>query len=439
MFCCGLRSLLFFKNVNRRKYFQQNLKKSNQKPSSQFQCCKNYPILEDPNETLRNYILNPQIPIHDPDLNFLPRTPNSDCLYYIPPGITGTNLIPERNPESGEILDFIEIGIKDAGCTAKNSMSLQRAPGPPNKSTRGSAMHFPFWPGGFDDPSESINDLKIDNYDFENELLTIAPGFVSGLDFTENSNKKIESSEIVMIDLLSIVEQENQTLGLWNENENESKKNQEIKSLIEIPGDWNDSILNIPDLTDSVLEISKVDSNMPTVTQWAEMMDVSQPVKDFNERIPNPAHKYPFELDTFQKQAIIKLEEHNHVFVAAHTSAGKTVVAEYAIALSQKHMTRAIYTSPIKALSNQKYRDFKKTFGDVGLITGDLQIDPTASCLIMTTEILRSMLHCGSDVTRDLEYAIFDEIHYITDSERGYVWEEVLILLPDHVSIVMLR
>lgn len=143
-------------------------------------------------------------------------------------------------------------------------------------------------------------------------------------------------------------------------------------------------------------------------------------------------------MDTFQKQAIIKLEEHNHVLVAAHTSAGKTVVAEYAIALSQKHMTRAIYTSPIKALSNQKYRDFKKTFKDVGLITGDIQIDPTSSCLIMTTEILRSMLYCGSDVTRDLEYVIFDEVHYITDTERGYVWEEVLILLPDHVSIVML-
>lgn len=385
--------------------------------------------MEDPNETLRNYILNPQIPIHDPDLNFLPRTPNSECLYYIPPGTTGTQLVPERDSQSGEILDFIETTIKDAGCTAKNSMSLQRAPGPPNKSTRGSAMHFPFWPGGFDDPAESIKDLKIDNYDFENNLLTMAPGFVSGLDFTENSSQIIESSEIVMVDLLSIVDQENQSLGLWNENEIESKE--EITSLLVVPGDLDDSILNIPDsLPDSVLEISKVDSSGPTVTEWAEMMDVSQPVKDFNERIPNPAHKYPFELDTFQKQAIIKLEEHNHVFVAAHTSAGKTVVAEYAIALSQKHMTRAIYTSPIKALSNQKYRDFKKTFGDVGLITGDLQIDPTASCLIMTTEILRSMLHCGSDVTRDLEYAIFDEIHYITDSERGYVWEEVLILLP---------
>ena len=122
------------------------------------------------------------------------------------------------------------------------------------------------------------------------------------------------------------------------------------------------------------------------------------------------------------------------MFVAAHTSAGKTVVAEYAIALSQKHMTRTIYTSPIKALS----RDFKDPFNDVGLVTGDIQINPAATCLIMTTEILRSMLYNGSDIIRDLEWVIFDEVHYINDPERGVVWEEVLILLPDHVNIIML-
>ena len=100
------------------------------------------------------------------------------------------------------------------------------------------------------------------------------------------------------------------------------------------------------------------------------------------------AFQFPFELDTFQKQAVLKLEQAESVFVAAHTSAGKTVVAEYAIALGQKHMTRTIYTSPIKALSNQKFRDFKDTFNDVGLVTGDIQITPAATCLIMTTEIL---------------------------------------------------
>ncbi|KAF7473022.1 Hypothetical predicted protein [Marmota monax] len=101
-------------------------------------------------------------------------------------------------------------------------------------------------------------------------------------------------------------------------------------------------------------------------------------------------------------------------------------------------MTRTIYTSPIKALSNQKFRDFRNTFGDVGLLTGDVQLHPEASCLIMTTEILRSMLYSGSDVIRDLEWVIFDEVHYINDAERGVVWEEVLIMLPDHVSIILL-
>ena len=92
----------------------------------------------------------------------------------------------------------------------------------------------------------------------------------------------------------------------------------------------------------------------PTDTKWAEMLDISQPMTDFHKQVPQMAFSYPFELDTFQKQAVLRLERNESVFVAAHTSAGKTVVAEYAIALSQKHMTRTIYTSPIKALSNQE-------------------------------------------------------------------------------------
>ena len=151
-----------------------------------------------------------------------------------------------------------------------------------------------------------------------------------------------------------------------------------------------------------------------------------------------PPKKYPFELDIFQKEAVYHLERNESVFVAAHTSAGKTVIAEYAIALAKKHMTRAIYTSPIKALSNQKFRDFKNMFGEVGLITGDVQINPEASCLILTTEILRSMLYKGADLIRDVEWVIFDEVHYVNDLERGVVWEEVIIMLPSHVNLILL-
>ncbi|CAF5043624.1 unnamed protein product, partial [Rotaria sp. Silwood1] len=98
----------------------------------------------------------------------------------------------------------------------------------------------------------------------------------------------------------------------------------------------------------------------------------------------------------------------------------------------------AFYTSPIKALSNQKYCDFKKRFNDVGLLTGDVQINHEASCLIMTTEILRSMLYNRSNTLKSLEWVIMDEIHYLNDTERGFVWEEVLIMLPDHVGLIML-
>lgn len=127
--------------------------------------------------------------------------------------------------------------------------------------------------------------------------------------------------------------------------------------------------------------------------EWAHVVDVNQKFSNFNELVPDPAMRYPFELDPFQKESIYHIEQGDCVFVAAHTSAGKTVVAEYAIALAAKHMTRCIYTSPIKALSNQKFRDFKQTFGaqNVGILTGDVQINPEAPCLIMTTEILRSM------------------------------------------------
>ncbi|XP_037301563.1 LOW QUALITY PROTEIN: exosome RNA helicase MTR4 [Manduca sexta] len=151
-----------------------------------------------------------------------------------------------------------------------------------------------------------------------------------------------------------------------------------------------------------------------------------------------PAKQYSFILDPFQKEAILCIDNLQSVLVSAHTSAGKTVVAEYAIALSLKNKQRVIYTTPIKALSNQKYREFSEEFHDVGLITGDVTINPSASCLIMTTEILRNMLYRGSEVMREVGWVVFDEIHYMRDKERGSFWEETLILLPDNVHYVFL-
>ncbi|KAJ5232463.1 rRNA-processing arch domain-containing protein [Penicillium chermesinum] len=145
----------------------------------------------------------------------------------------------------------------------------------------------------------------------------------------------------------------------------------------------------------------------------------------------DPAKVYSFTLDPFQQLAVHAIQRSESVLVSAHTSAGKTVVAEYAIAQSLKNNQRVIYTSPIKALSNQKYREFAAEFGDVGLMTGDVTINPTATCLVMTTEILRSMLYRGSEIMREVGWVVFDEIHYMRDANRGVVWEETLILLPD--------
>lgn len=151
-----------------------------------------------------------------------------------------------------------------------------------------------------------------------------------------------------------------------------------------------------------------------------------------------PAKKFKFTLDPFQQVSVTSIERNESVLVSAHTSAGKTVVAEYAIAQCLKNNQRVIYTSPIKALSNQKYRDFMAEFGDVGLMTGDVTINPTATCLVMTTEILRSMLYRGSEIMREVAWVVFDEVHYLRDKARGVVWEETIILLPDNVRYVFL-
>ncbi|THD29083.1 Superkiller viralicidic activity 2 2 [Fasciola hepatica] len=154
--------------------------------------------------------------------------------------------------------------------------------------------------------------------------------------------------------------------------------------------------------------------------------------------ITEPAREYPFALDSFQREAVTCIENGQSVLVAAHTSAGKTVVAEYAVARCLKRKQRVIYTTPIKALSNQKFREFTEEFKDVGLMTGDITINPSATVLIMTTEILLSMLYRGSEVTREVGWVIFDEIHYMREKERGVVWEETIILLPDIVGLVFL-
>src|SRR5665811_1734082 len=148
----------------------------------------------------------------------------------------------------------------------------------------------------------------------------------------------------------------------------------------------------------------------------------------------------PFELDPFQVQACTALEGGRGVLVAAPTGAGKTVVGEFAIHLALSKGQKAFYTTPIKALSNQKYADLARRHGaeQVGLLTGDTTLNGDAPVVVMTTEVLRNMLYAGSSTLKGLAYVVMDEVHYLADRFRGPVWEEVIIHLPADVALVSL-
>lgn len=147
-----------------------------------------------------------------------------------------------------------------------------------------------------------------------------------------------------------------------------------------------------------------------------------------------------FPMDPFQLEAAQYLEEGHAVLVAAPTGAGKTIVAEFAIHLALAQGKKAFYTTPIKALSNQKYTDLVAVYGEekVGLLTGDTSRNPRAEIVVMTTEVLRNMLYADSDTLENLGYVVMDEVHYLADRFRGAVWEEVIIHLPESVQLVAL-
>jgi ATP-dependent RNA helicase HelY len=149
---------------------------------------------------------------------------------------------------------------------------------------------------------------------------------------------------------------------------------------------------------------------------------------------------YPFGLDAFQRTACAALEAGRGVLVAAPTGAGKTVVGEFAVHLALTSGGKCFYTTPIKALSNQKHKDLEARYGEgrVGLLTGDTSLNGDADVVVMTTEVLRNMLYAGSDALRGLSHVVMDEVHYLADRSRGAVWEEVIIHLPDSVTLVSL-
>lgn len=382
-------------------------------------------------------------------------------LYEMAPTQSRTITRFMREGLEGRVTGYKEVTVPANSATAKTSTSLLRKPANRADFVRGAAGFFPFAPGGLDGITAvaALEDQAIHknqqargskgsrlnqviDFGSRDGLLKIPPGFTRGLDYAMvDPGQDVDSAEQI-----------EETLG---------KEPDGLDDLNDVCSPGADSVvLDHHELSDSDTgenEHADIDSLLPVefsalephgilaasttrkgVKEWAHMVDVRRDIANFEELVPELARTWPFKLDTFQKEAVYHLENGDSVFVAAHTSAGKTVVAEYAIALAARHMTKAIYTSPIKALSNQKFRDFRLEFQDVGILTGDIQINAEASCLIMTTEILRSMLYRGADLIRDVEYVIFDEVHYVNDLERGVVWEEVIIMLPEHVTLILL-
>lgn len=381
-------------------------------------------------------------------------------LCEMAPTQTRTIIRFTREGLEGKVTGYKEVTVPATSATAKNSTSMMRKPANRADFVRGAAGFFPFTPGGLDgvqavadfedkalQESKQVEGLKSSNLDrvinlgAEGGLLSVPPGFSRGLDYSK-APKKVDNATAKQIEETLEEASEGLTDGL---NHDESQMNgvpvgadeRELASDEDAEEDI-DALLPVEYAALEPHGLLASSTTRRGGREWAHMVDVKRNITNFGELVPDMARTWPFELDTFQKEAVYHLENGDSVFVAAHTSAGKTVVAEYAIALAAKHMTKAVYTSPIKALSNQKFRDFRQEFDDVGILTGDVQINAEASCLIMTTEILRSMLYRGADLLRDVEFVIFDEVHYVNDLERGVVWEEVIIMLPEHVTLILL-
>lgn len=363
--------------------------------------------------------------LQDPPENVDPSTYIPE-LYEVPNFENRRQIQFQRIGLDGKFGNPVLLEVKPSEATGTNSLSLTRQVGKKKDFVRGRSGRLPFTPGGLDLAAHAeIEHLHRD----DQGLFDQAPGLSRPGAFEVATEQDLV--EQVRTDA--------------DDDEPESNDDGEEESLDLTLTSTSSSVATdalgdidylLPEEISFIRQRSAVSA--PKAKVWAHIVDISQPMDNFAEMVPNPARTWPFELDTFQKEAIYHLEQGDSVFVAAHTSAGKTVIAEYAMSMAQKHMTKCIYTSPIKALSNQKYRDFSREYDDVGILTGDIQLNPEASTLIMTTEILRSMLYRGADIIRDVEFVIFDEVHYVNDSDRGVVWEEVIIMLPDHVKFILL-
>ncbi|KAK6055587.1 DEAD/DEAH box helicase [Cooperia oncophora] len=375
-------------------------------------------------------------------------------------------------------------------------MSLNRSPANDTTSIKGSSSNVPFYPGGFDSAFGNVmaftgieENVECDENEFfrRENLLSCAPGMKRGLELvlptTSEDTKEPTADNLVKdgvidfdsTDLFDLMDFVGGGAPLIVPAETPVVKEEKSidKAEVTVESKEQDSPIleDVQAALEKELPKPAVIFSPPERYAYAKQLDPESCHAEYKSLKQNMAKKYPFELDAFQQAAVVCMEKGESVFVAAHTSAGKTVVAEYAVGfvrtpqdsihysprgseLTNDHPKtefsnsllciivdshfRAIYTSPIKALSNQKFRDFKMMFTDVGLVTGDIQLFPEAFCLIMTTEILRSISTMRSEFFATWTKVVFEKFMDINMPERGHVWEEVLIMLPSHVKIVML-
>lgn len=297
--------------------------------------------------------------------------------------------------------------------------------------------------------------VTINNESSCNEPLTLNEEFnfncYSHFDYINPPNIKssytsTKDKESNAMDLISIENGENNFIDMCIQNKDELNHKIKDISVKEISNEMakeecmqedekkiSNEIINE---TMKKLEVIPEKQNVKYIRKKWVIEDNESDVSNFSKN--DLLLSYNFELDDFQKRSVKHINNFKHVFVAAHTSAGKTLIAEHAIALSIKLNKKAIYTSPIKALSNQKYYEFKNIFKNVGIITGDVKMNVNANCLIMTTEILRNLLYLNDNIINNIHCVIFDEVHYVNDEFRGVIWEESIIMLPPHVQIVLL-
>ncbi|KAG5420350.1 SKI2 [Candida metapsilosis] len=403
------------------------------------------PTKDEKNQQLVDDFLTPSAELNWELLDLVQPKPKVDKSNIIkkliinPSSLNRTRIRFKRSGIEGKISGYREeVDLNEVNASASNSLSINRDYSSKSESIRGKTGFLPFQPGGLLQQASmdrEVKDATSNLHRNEYGLFDIPPGLSRDLEVGD-VKKASDDLEDLKKEETDVNEQTHDTVQERILFDDKNDQDASI-SKAKLPFDANE----IEGLVPFDYKSFKYEDKKPVEKRdWAHVVDLDHKIEDFNELVPNMARTWPFELDTFQKEAVFHLEQGDSVFVAAHTSAGKTVVAEYAIAMAKRNMTKCIYTSPIKALSNQKFRDFKETFKDidVGLITGDVQINPEANCLIMTTEILRSMLYRGADLIRDVEFVIFDEVHYVNDIDRGVVWEEVIIMLPDHVKYILL-